>query len=98
MLAICQLGGIGLIESKCGLDFSPRAEHPNCNPPMKLLLSIRRELIKQQSESMLEAARLVGQIPERDYLVKTDRAFCITTVLPPETETETGREPETGRS
>jgi hypothetical protein len=76
ILDILELGGMKLIETRCGMRFTREGEHPNCEPDMKTLLAIRQDLMKEQAEANLALAQRAG-------LAEDGGTICVMTVLHP---------------
>jgi hypothetical protein len=83
ILEILELGGMKLIESKCGMRFVREGDHPNCEPAMEVLLAIRRELIEEQAASASSLAQYAKHSANRDIFAEKGGVIHKITVLRP---------------
>jgi hypothetical protein len=83
ILEILYLGGMSLIESRCGLRFTNESDCPNCEPTMKALLAIKRELQEQQTMSISTVVDNQHYDSAREVLIDKEGLSCVMTVLTP---------------
>jgi hypothetical protein len=69
---IIELGGMALLESKCGMRFLDQGDHPNCNPTVGVLTSIKEEL----KETQVEATGMMQRKGKYTVISKGGGAVC----------------------